>query len=145
MGRGRHAAVGTALTVLGTLAGCATAAPEIAVRDATVRVPANPDVTAGYLTLENTGGTDDTLTGVTSEAAAEVQMHDTTDSGGETRMRQRDEVAVPAGDTVVFETGGLHLMLMGPDDLRAGDTVELSLEFATSDRVSVDAVVEEIG
>lgn len=138
---GRALLAVTAATAVGALSGCGADAPDLAVENATVRVPANPDVTAGYLTIENSGGTDDTLTRVRSDAAEEVQMHDTTNKDGQMRMAEREDVAVPAGETVEFASGGLHLMLMGPDELRAGDTVRLTLEFEKSGSVRTDAEV----
>ncbi|ASU83285.1 copper chaperone PCu(A)C [Nocardiopsis gilva YIM 90087] len=120
--------------------------PSITVTDATVRVPSNPDVTAGYLTIENTGGADDVLTGVTTDAAKEVQMHDTVNNDGQMKMEQQDTVSVPAGDTVKFESGGLHLMLMEPKgvaNLEAGDTVTLTLSFKESGDIETAATIED--
>ncbi|TQN32073.1 hypothetical protein FHX37_1999 [Haloactinospora alba] len=134
-------AAAAAAGLVGVLAGCGEEQPDITVTDASVRVPANPDVTAGYLTVRNTGGTDDTLTGVTSDAADEVQMHDTRQSDGNTEMVRQEEVAVGAEETVAFETGGLHLMLMEPGELEAGETVRLSLEFSRSGTVPTEAEV----
>ena len=34
----------------------------------------------------------------------------------------------PAGESLAFERGGYHLMLIGPAKLRAGDEVEITLE-----------------
>jgi len=126
------------------LAGCSGGAPEITATGATVRVPSNPGVTAGYLTVENTGGADDILTGVATDAAEEVQMHATVEEDGTTSMEQRYEVPIRAGESVEFASGGLHLMLMGPGELEAGDTVRLTLSFAESDDVTVEAEVEDV-
>ncbi|MBB6172585.1 hypothetical protein HNR23_002645 [Nocardiopsis mwathae] len=148
-----------ALAALGALSACggpgadgatkedaadgASAAPAITVDDATVRVPANPDVTAGYLTIENTGDADDVLTGVGTDAAEEVQMHDMVDEDGEMKMEQQDTVPVAAGSTVEFASGGLHLMLMQPGTLEAGDHITLTLTFEKSGDIETEAVVED--
>ncbi|MEX0869665.1 MAG: copper chaperone PCu(A)C, partial [Nitriliruptoraceae bacterium] len=49
-------------------------------------------------------------------------------------MREHDSVAIPAGTSVAFRPGGLHLMLVVPDPtLREGDTFEVTFDFAHSD------------
>ncbi|MDA8368532.1 MAG: copper chaperone PCu(A)C [Nocardiopsaceae bacterium] len=143
------AALAAALVALAALTGCGSAGsdapaasgPDIVVRDATVRIPANPDVAAGYLTMENKGGTGDTLTGAETDAAEEVQMHDTREEDGAMTMVEQQEVPIGAGETVEFSTGGLHLMLMDPADLEVGDTVALTLRFAESGTVETEAAV----
>ncbi|MFW5417229.1 copper chaperone PCu(A)C [Nocardiopsis sp. CNT-189] len=140
----RTAAAAAAALAAALLAGCSGGAPEITATGATVRVPSNPGVTAGYLTVENTGGADDILTGVATDAAEEVQMHATVEEDGTTSMEQRYEVPVRAGESVEFASGGMHLMLMEPDGLEAGDTVRLTLSFAESGDVTVDAEVEDV-
>ncbi|GAA3736010.1 copper chaperone PCu(A)C [Salinactinospora qingdaonensis] len=133
---------GAALLALALLTACQSTS-EISVSEAVVRLPANPDVAAGYLTIDNSGGAGDTLTGVTSEAAREVQMHDTVHDDDMAQMQRQDEIAVGGGETVRFESGGLHLMLLEPDELQVGDTVPLRLRFREAGEVTVEATVQE--
>ncbi|MDA2808653.1 copper chaperone PCu(A)C [Nocardiopsis suaedae] len=144
---------GRALTVAGAagafalaaITGCAAQEPQIETSDATVRVPLTPDVTSAYLTIENTGAADDTLIGADTAAADEVQMHESVQKDdGTMGMEERDEIPVSAGETVEFKPGKLHLMLMDPDALKAGETVALELRFAKSGTVEVDAEVEDV-
>ncbi|MDA2814379.1 copper chaperone PCu(A)C [Nocardiopsis sp. RSe5-2] len=130
---------------LAAVTGCAAQEPQIETSDATVRVPLTPDVTSAYVTIENTGGADDTLIGADTAAADEVQMHENVQKDdGTTGMEERDEIPVKAGETVSFEPGKLHLMLMDPDELKAGETVALELRFEKSGTVEVNAEVEDV-
>ncbi|MEV4255712.1 SCO family protein [Spirillospora sp. NPDC049652] len=117
----------------------AKAAESIKVTGAQVRVPSSPDVTAGYLTITNTGRPD-TLTGVDSPAAASVEMHRMTMDGNGMRMEPVTSVPVGKG-TVQFAKGSLHLMLMKPRNLRLGQDVPLTLHFANAGDVAVTAKV----
>lgn len=145
---GRSLALPAAVLGIALLAGCggSTAGSEpdtagVRVEDARVKVPANPDVAAGYLTLINTGSRDDTLVGVSTDAAEEVQVHSSEERDGTMTMRERDTVPVEAGGTVVFEEGGLHLMLMKPEKLTAGRHVTLTLEFERGGTTEAEAAV----
>jgi len=41
-----------------------------------------------------------------------VEMHGTITVDGMSRMREHEQLEIPAGETLSFEPGGLHLMLM---------------------------------
>ena len=95
-----------------------------------------------YLDVVNAGDGADVLTEVRTEVADSVQLHETVQGDdGLARMQERDEVEVDPGATVSFTPGGLHVMLLGVDDLAEGDTVAVELVFATSGVVEVDARV----
>ncbi|MFC5181011.1 SCO family protein [Actinomadura harenae] len=117
----------------------AGASETIKVSGAQVRVPSSPDVTAGYMTITNTGQPD-TLTGVDSPAAATVEMHRMSMDGNGMKMEQVKAVPVGKG-TVEFAKGSLHLMLMKPRDLKVGQEVPLTLHFAKAGDVAVTAKV----
>ena len=56
-----------------------------------------------------------------------------------------DEVPVPAGETVRFRPGGLHLMMIAPDDeVQLGATFEVTLVFDRSDPVTTTAEVRDL-
>jgi copper(I)-binding protein len=61
------------------------------------------------------------------------------DSG--TRMAPLVSPRVPAGGALDFQPGANHVMLMNPGPLKAGDHVTLTLAFAQSAAVTVDAPV----
>ena len=65
---------------------------------------------------------------------------------GKMTMRPAGVLDVPAGERVVFEPGGLHLMLMGlAAPLREGETFPLTLRFEDGAPVTVTVPVLGIG
>lgn len=65
-------------------------------------------------------------------------------SGGMMMMREVDGVALPAGERVVFEPGGYHLMLIGlAAPLEVGTTFDIELEFATAAPMTVTFEVRD--
>jgi copper(I)-binding protein len=106
-------------------------------------VPSQSGVrTAGYLTIRNEGSVPDHLDSVESEAAREVELHETLLEGDVMRMRRVESVSVPAGGAVELAPAGLHLMLLDlTRSLEAGQVVELLLRFRRGGDVTVQAVV----
>lgn len=100
---------------------------------------------AAYLTITGAPGQPDALLSASSPDASMVQIHETsTDAAGVTGMQPVDRVEIPAGEAVVFEPGGLHLMIMGlSDGLVAGSSIELDLVFERAGRVVVEARVRQ--
>jgi copper(I)-binding protein len=122
---------------------------------------------AVYMTITNGGATDDEVTAasVPTSVAAMAQIHETVmatdDTGGGMpgstegsmsgstmggsgmmTMQEVPSVAVPAGETVKFEPGGYHVMLMElASPLEVGQTFELTLTFAKAGEVTVTATV----
>jgi len=137
----RHAVAAVATSLL--LAACAGTAgsPSITVSDIRAPAPAGPNG-AVYLTLRNDGDGDDRLVSASSDAAGNVEIHESTMTDGTMSMRQVDGVDIPAGGEAVLETGGFHIMLIDVrDDLAEGDTFDLTLAFETSDDQTVEAQV----
>lgn len=94
-----------------------------------------------YLTLENTGDTDQQLVSVQTDAADMAEIHETTDNAGTMQMRPVEGIDVPAGKRVEMTPGGLHIMLMGlHESLEAGDDIEVTLEFASGLTLTIDDI-----
>jgi copper(I)-binding protein len=92
---------------------------------------------AAYMTLRNTGKEADTLTGASCACAAMVMAHRTTTAGGVSRMTMEHAVVIPAGGSVAFAPGGLHLMITGvKGSIAAGARVPLELSFAKAGKVT---------
>ncbi len=96
-----------------------------------------------YVTL--TATTDDRLTGGSSPRAGELQVHEMKTENGMMKMAQLTEgLPLPAGQAVGLAPGGNHLMLIGlTAPLVAGETVPLTLQFASAPEVTVQAVVRQ--
>lgn len=102
---------------------------------------AGRQVTGCYLAL--TASRDDILLSVESEASALGQVHESRMESNMMMMGELKEgLPLPAGQTVLLEPGGDHIMLMGVKaPLVAGDTVPLTLIFANAEPVEIIAAV----
>lgn len=130
------------------LASLSYAGDEIEVKDAWVReVPPASTVTAAYLKIENKGDKADKLTGVSSDIAGKAQIHTTSvDDKGVAKMEMQKEIEIPAGETVVLEPGGTHIMLIDlKEPVMGKDEVELDLTFENAGEVEVEARVMGLG
>ncbi|WP_165404124.1 copper chaperone PCu(A)C [Egicoccus halophilus] len=92
--------------------------------------------------ITNGGTADDTLQRADTDAAAGVEVHLTEVEDGRASMTLQDEVDIPAGETVRFRPGGLHLMLVVPDaTVTEGGTFDLTLHFERSGEVTIPVEV----
>jgi copper(I)-binding protein len=96
----------------------------------------------GFLTLAN-HGSDDRLLGASAPVADKVELHSMRMVGDVMRMRQVEEIALPAGQTVELKPGGYHLMFVGlKAPLKAGDKFPLKLRFEKAGEVEVTVNVD---
>lgn len=103
-------------------------------------------VSAGYMTLRNDDTEADRLVGASSDIAGEVQLHTSEMKDNVMSMRQVEAIDVPPSGTVALEPGGFHLMLLDiKRELKAGETVKLTLQFERAGTVEIDATVREAG
>lgn len=59
-------------------------------------------------------------------------------------MKEVDKIEIPAGETVVLEPGGFHIMLMElKSPIKAGDTIPVTLTFEKAGTVQVDATAKD--
>ncbi len=136
-------------SVLVATAGCSPstdrAAADLSVVSVTGAVcrptPTGRQVTGCYLTL--TSSRDDTLLSVASPASALAQVHASSMENNMMVMYEMEAgMPLPAGQAVSLAPGGNHIMLLGvKEPLVAGDTVPLTLTFATAKAVEVEATV----
>jgi copper(I)-binding protein len=91
-----------------------------------------PGVTVGvvYFSLRNGTGRSDRLLKLSTPAATKVEVHRTEVLDGIARMREVAVLHVEAGQTLAFEPGGMHIMLIGlRKPLVAGSAYDLDLLF----------------
>lgn len=141
-----------AVALLLMTSGCATESggadtTTIEIRSAFVDRPANPTLAAVRMTIDNTTGEDDTLVAVASADAARASVHRSgTDDDGRSTMEPVERLELPAGQTVEFAPGGLHVMLEDPiRDLEIGDEISLTLTFERSGTQTISVPVVEPG
>lgn len=109
--------------------------------------PKGASSAAGYLTVTNGGATPDRLTCVSSEAAAQCQIHTMSMEGGVMKMRPVEGgLEIPAGGTVTLKPGGVHVMLVNlKHQLEPGKMVELTLKFEKAGTLGVELPIAAIG
>jgi periplasmic copper chaperone A len=101
---------------------------------------------AGYLAITNSGKTADRLVSVTTTAANRADLHGTVQSGGVMQMRaQTGGVPVPAGATVRFAPGGLHVMFIGlKAAMPVGTPLKARLQFEKAGAIDLEFKTETI-
>ena len=79
------------------------------------------------------------------EGSDEMSGSDDMHMGGQMRMQElADGLALDADETVTFEPGGYHVMLLDiADPLEAGEEIEVTLEFAEAGEQTITVEVME--
>lgn len=117
---------------------------------------------AAYMDITATAGDELVSASVDASVAETVELHEvvpaegdhssddhssmgsdsTMAMSGEMKMQQVDKIMLPAGETVSLEPGGYHVMLLGlAKPLEVGDTIAVTLTFATAGEITVDVPV----
>jgi copper(I)-binding protein len=109
-------------------------------------VPGQP-ATGAFMTLK--ADSDSTLISVQSPVAKDTQIHQSTMNGDVMSMLPVDEVSLPAGEAVVFDANGYHVMLMGLiTQVKEGDAVPLTLKIKNAqgeeETLEVEAVARAL-
>ncbi len=128
------------------LGACQERRREPHVEAAWVRLPAAAGGSgAAYFRLEgNIEGT--RLTSVTSPLIRRIELHETVEKNGVTKMEKRKDVEFPYRGALEFKPGGRHAMLFGVDpSLKAGDRIPLTFTFEPAPAVTVEAEVHAAG
>lgn len=115
---------------------------QVTVKQAWVRATV-PQQTATGAFLQLTSPQDARLVQASSPVAAAVELHEMSMDGSTMQMRAVAGVDLPAGKTVEFKPGGLHVMLLGlKSQVKAGDKVPLTLVFEGKDKKRESVLVQ---
>ncbi len=91
--------------------------------------PPGASVAAGYFTITNPGDSDLVITGASSKTIGRVEVHLSYVKDDVAFMRKQNEVVIEAGQTLSFEHGSFHLMLMEiSTPLEAGQVIDVVLD-----------------
>ncbi len=83
---------------------------------------------AAFMSITNQSASDLAVVKAQSPVADIVELHTHTNDNGVMRMRQISQIDLPAGQQVVLQPGGLHVMLLGlTQDLKVGDQIDITL------------------
>jgi copper(I)-binding protein len=104
---------------------------------------ANGTTSAAYFVILNQGGEADTLIGASSGVASKAEMHETRIVGDVAQMVPIPVLEVPARGRIEFKPGGYHVMLEGlKQDLKVGETIQLTLQFEKSGAITLDVPIQ---
>lgn len=96
----------------------------------------------GFVTITNTGDTDDALLGVKADFP-KVDIHESYEENGVAKMGHVDRIEIPAGETVELAPGGYHVMFMGLSaPLVAGESFPATLVFEKAGEVEIMFSIE---
>lgn len=99
-------------------------------------------MTGLFGTLRNEGSDDLVISGVESDAAKMVELHEVTADGAMQEIT--GDVVIPAGGTLELAPGSDHIMLMGlTRELLAGDDVSVTVTFENGDTVRITVPVKD--
>lgn len=94
-----------------------------------------------YVVLRNDGDKSVALIGADSPAYGMAMLHQSSQTGGTSRMAMVDALPIPAHGTQALAPGGYHLMLMAAKQpVQPGDTVRIVLKFDDGSRLPVDFI-----
>ena len=97
-----------------------------------------------YFELHNHASTPDELTGITSEAAVVVEIHESKMEGDVMQMDMLDSLPIDAYADIAFEPGGLHVMLVDlRQDYNLNDEFTIVLHFKTHEDITVHVLVKD--
>ncbi|QFT61896.1 hypothetical protein FIU91_03050 [Roseivivax sp. THAF30] len=98
---------------------------------------------AAYMEVHNAGDEPVTLTGLRTDLAMLPEVHRTaTDEQGVSSMSPAGQIVIAPGETVAFEPGGLHAMLMQLQrPMEEGETFPLTLTFSDGGETMVEVPI----
>jgi len=101
--------------------------------------------TAAFFTLANPSQRDCRLLSADSPSAERIEFHTHQHHGDMVMMRSLDKVEVPAGESLVFKSGGLHLMLFGvASTLNSNAVTQVNLHTDQCGSLSISATVTDM-
>jgi copper(I)-binding protein len=123
-----------------------TQAADLKIEDAMARaVPPTAKMSAAFMTLTNNADTDLAVVSAESSVAKAVELHNNTMTDGKMRMRQVNQIDLPANQTTELKPGGQHVMLIGLNRaLVEGETIDLKLNFSDGSSESMEIPIQQI-
>ena len=119
-------------------------APEgISVSDGRLNLPAVAGSPASiYFTITNDGEESQMMRAASVLGAEGAKFYETAEWSGQVDMQELLQVDVPAGESLVLEPGGKHVMVDSlPEGLEAGGEIEVTVSFVRGDKVSFPALL----
>jgi len=106
--------------------------------------PPNARVMGGFLTIKNPSEYTIWITGASSPQFEDVELHESSEEDGISRMFRLNFIKLTPGETVNFKPFGKHLMLFTPKQpLKPGSEVHFVLKLGNGDLVKFMAPVKK--
>lgn len=117
--------------------------PEITVENVRIRPPLPGQTTAvGWFDIKNDGAVDELLA-AKSPISPNIELHKHEMQDGVMKMRKVKTVRINGHQTTNFKPGGLHIMIFEADIDKTHNTVPLTLTFARSGDITLEAKLIE--
>ena len=103
---------------------------------------------AVYMTITNGTASDDALIDAAVPGCGAVELHEMIMEDDVMKMRQMEgnRIPIPAGETVMLQRGGLHVMCIGKTaEFAVGESVPVTLTFENAGTMEVTAEVIDPG
>ena len=102
-------------------------------------------VNAGYFSIENKTAKKITLTSVSSDSYANIEMHRSIVVNDTVKMQTQKSISLAPKENLKFTPGGYHLMLFRPVKyFKEGELVDLQFEFSDGVVIPVNAEVRKL-
>jgi copper(I)-binding protein len=121
-----------------SLAACGPQAPlaPLSIEHAEFRPPlGSSGIGAGYFTIRSEKA--DRIVAVSSSLADAVEIHASVTNGDRVTMQRLETLDLPAGKTVRFEPGGMHLMVFSPRGEASARAFPITIELQSGTRETV--------
>lgn len=107
-----------------------------------VLAPPGAHATAAFMELRNASEAPVNVAEADAPGFETVELHRSFNEDGMHRMVRQDRIEVPAGESVSLAPGGLHIMLIGPEQAPTeGQRIPIELRFDDGSTQTVDAMV----
>ncbi|MBY4893219.1 copper chaperone PCu(A)C [Rhodobacteraceae bacterium N5(2021)] len=124
----------------------ALASAQMVIEDAYAR-SASPLAQSGaaFMTIFNPTDVDDRLIAAESTAAERLELHThiQEDSGIMRMVEVEEGFAIPAGETITLQRGGLHVMMLGlTEPLVQGEEIEVTFTFEHAEPLTHTIIID---
>lgn len=124
----------------------ASASSDVMIHNAYARAtPPNAPTSAVFVTLMNKEETPRAIVSASTSASGKVELHTHVMEGDVMKMRQIDQISIPANGTVELKPGGLHIMLFDlQQDFKEGGSIDVTINFANGDKQTFTAPIKKV-
>lgn len=129
------------LMALVTVGGCQSeSGPPLAVSEVALFLPLpGSKASVAYFVIANNSASTINIDTISSPQFGDVQLHETTITGGIARMQALARLQISAGEQVRFGAGGKHVMLMQPvEDHDIGSPVDLNIHYDEGGLITIN-------